>query len=58
MTSKSAIVIFGYKDYKDDPAAGKHCATCKFCKQTNVITEKKGTTSGFVRHLRRCHEKK
>jgi len=30
-------------------------ATCSFCREKTVITDKIGTTSNFVKHLQRIH---
>ena len=51
--SESAVVKYGFqyhKTYFDSKANNKkHSATCKFCRKK--ITERRGTTSAFTRHL-------
>ena len=61
-----AVCIIGYKDYKvdrcidsnDPDKSDIHQAVCKFCKTGTTIAEKLGTTSKFVRHLKRKHKNK
>lgn len=51
------VIKFGYDDYV--VSGGKSTAKCKFCVHANIkITELSGTTSNYVRHLERVHNKR
>lgn len=52
MPSLPVVVKFAFGKYSVQD--GKHRAECNLCKKT--IREKMGTTSGFVRHLKRHHK--
>jgi len=56
MSNKSAVINFGFTEHKEVDLNGKKkfTATYKFCK--TKILETIGTTTGFVRHLRRLHK--
>jgi len=43
------VIRFGYDDYKNDANKKNVIAKCRTCRAT--VSEKTGTTSGFVRHL-------
>ena len=49
MASHSRVIKFGYSDF----VTKNNCisARCLFCKDKNIISEKLGTTSNFVRHF-------
>ena len=61
MSRNSAIIKFGYshrKEYDDEKAGNKkHSAKCKFCPTPITISDRSGTTSSFVRHMKKCHGK-
>lgn len=51
------VIKFGYEDY--NAAGSKTTAKCKFCVHAKiVISELAGTTSNYVRHLERVHNKR
>ena len=50
------IIKFGYDNYKVDISVTSTSAKCKFCTYENkIITEQRGVTSNFVKHLRLKH---
>ena len=62
MSKNSAVIKYGYVNHREyeDKIEGnqKHSAVCKFCANPLIISERKGTTSAFVRHLQRFHKAK
>ena len=46
----SDVIQFGYEDFKIDQAKQLTTAKCRNCRVR--ISEKLGTTSGYVRHLK------
>lgn len=59
MSANSLIIQFAYYEHEEyeDNGKKKHKASCKFCTpMAPKLTEFKGTTSGFTRHLRRRHK--
>ena len=49
------IIQFGYTNYVTISNSTYCEACCSYCKDKNVIRDKFGTTSNFVRHLKQVH---
>jgi len=47
------VIKYGFKDYTTKNKLMS--ATCSFCREKSVITDKIGTTSNFIKHLQRIH---
>ena len=62
MSKNSAVIKYSYVNHRayEDKIAGnqKHSVVCKFCANPLIISERKGTTSAFVRHLQRFYKAK
>ena len=62
MSKESAIIKFAFvnhKEYQNKKAGNeKHSAVCEFCSNQHTISDGKGTTSAFTRHMQRFHKAK
>jgi len=60
MSVTSAVINFAYCQLQEIVVDGKKKfkGNCKFCSKTTTIVETAGTTTGFVKHLRRVHKQK
>ena len=62
MSKNSAVIKYGYvnhREYKNKIADNqKHSTVCRFFTNPFIVSERKGTTSAFVKHLQRFHKPK
>ena len=62
MSKNSAVIKYSYvnhREYKNKIADNqKHSTVCRFCTNPLIVSERKGTTSAFVKHLQRFHKAK
>lgn len=56
MATIPRVIKFGFKDIQQQEQTVT--ATCLFCKKKTPISDKVGTTSNFVKHLKRIHPSK
>lgn len=60
MSAESKVIKFAFLDHIEYEENGKpkHRARCKFCPQKNILSDVRGTTSNFYKHLKRVHKNK
>ena len=55
MADLPRIIKFAFKDYKCNEKNDTCTAKCILCSDNKCISDKRGTTSNFVKHIERKH---